>query len=330
MDDFWLSSRVRGVVEEEEGLGRGLEGVVFQRLAREEGRCTVWAGLIRHAARGDDRVWDVARWQDGKTKDGKIKDDADGDGGWMTDDDLVVVWINLRTQKKNSARARVRTRTRTKTSVRGVFCVCVGKGDKEEKGGGLCHESVRLQEARVARVKLEGRGPFRFPFSRRPDGFPSMGLSQFKNLANVPGCQAPTRPEHSARTRRGDSVVCRLSSFGCRLSFRCCSCVWRLILSSTHSRRKRGGGSIGTHGTKKASLFLFAIGVVMTTDLGCCDGMRELPLEAWNFQVAGPELPCPVGCQPPGPELPQRLLFFCSSVLLSAVDSVEIRRVTSL
>lgn len=42
-----------GVVEEEKGLGLGLEGVVFQRLAREEGRCTVWAGLIRHAARGD-------------------------------------------------------------------------------------------------------------------------------------------------------------------------------------------------------------------------------------------------------------------------------------
>lgn len=28
----------------------------------------------------------------------------------------------------------------------------------EEKGGGLCHESVRLQEARVARVKLEEGG----------------------------------------------------------------------------------------------------------------------------------------------------------------------------
>lgn len=49
MGDFLeLWCRGRG-----KGLGRGLEGVVFQRLAREEGRCTVWAGLIRHAARGD-------------------------------------------------------------------------------------------------------------------------------------------------------------------------------------------------------------------------------------------------------------------------------------
>lgn len=55
-------------MEEEKELGRGLEGVVFQRLAREEGRCTVWAGLIRHAARGDGGMGWGMMWQDGEVE----------------------------------------------------------------------------------------------------------------------------------------------------------------------------------------------------------------------------------------------------------------------
>lgn len=38
----------------------------------------------------------------------------------------------------------------------------------EEKGGGLCHESVRLQEARLARVKLEGGSSSLSLFSQTP------------------------------------------------------------------------------------------------------------------------------------------------------------------
>lgn len=56
-----------------------------------------------------------------------------------------------------------------------------------------------------------------------------------------------------------------------------------------------------------------------------------------GVELAGPGLPCPVGFHRPGPELPRRLLFFCSfwwrggaHGAETSVDSVEIRRVTSL
>lgn len=84
---------------------------MFQRRAREEGRCTVWAGLIRHAARGDGGMWDVARWQDGKTE---MMPMAMGVGWRMTTQ--WWFWINVRAtpQGKNQRQSQSQSQNQNK------------------------------------------------------------------------------------------------------------------------------------------------------------------------------------------------------------------------
>lgn len=80
-------------------------------------------------------------------------------------------WINVRNAaRKNQRQSRT---ARTSVQARGVCgsasVSVLGRGMGEEKGGGLCHESVRLQEARVARVKLEEGGSLSLSlFSQTP------------------------------------------------------------------------------------------------------------------------------------------------------------------
>lgn len=178
MVDFWLSSRVCGVVEEEKGLGRGLEGVVFQRLAREEGRCTVWAGLIRHAARGDDGMWDVARGQE--------QDDADGDGGWMTDDDLVVVLDQCAHAKKIAPEPEPELKSEPEPEPAPGVCVLRLRLCWEGGWGRRREEGCAMNPCDCKRPESQGSswrrgGPFAFPFLADQTGFLQCpGLSQFK------------------------------------------------------------------------------------------------------------------------------------------------------
>lgn len=249
-------------------------------------------------------------------------------------------------QGKTSARARARARTRTaRTSVqaRGVCgsasVSVLGRGMGEEKGGGLCHESVRLQEARVARVKLEEGGGVlvAFPFLADPLNGEN-GSVPIENLAgeraNVPGCQAPTRPdsgpEHSALSNRRDgqedSVVSRLwaekrwrINWGPRKSMASLFLSFFFWSRLAWRRGTRNGRAVIGEGKPTSA----------ATE---CENASF-----GGVELAGPGLPCPVGFHRPGPELPRRLLFFCSfwwrggaHGAETSVDSVEIRRVTSL
>lgn len=199
-------------------------------------------------------------------------------------------------QGKTSARARTRT-ARTSVQARGVCgsasVSVLGRGMGEEEGGGLCHESVRLQEARVARVKLEGGVLVAFPFLADPLNGEN-GSVPIENLAgeraNVPGCRALARPdsgpEHSALSTRRDGReggLCRLSSLVSRPS----SVVCRLCRLWAEKRWRINWGPRKSMASLFLSFFfLVAIGLASRNKERaggdrrgeadeCCDGMRE-------------------------------------------------------
>lgn len=227
----------------------------------------------------------------------------------------------------------------------------------EEKGGGLCHESVRLQEARVARVKLEEGGVLvAFPFLADPLNGEN-GSVPIENLAgeraNVPGCQAPTRPdsgpEHSAlstqhsegRTggRTLSSLVSGLSALVSRQSS--VSSLGRKEVADQLAPRKSMASLF------LSFFFLVAIGLALRNKEReggdrrgeadeCCDGMRECFLWRRGTCRSWASLSCRL---PPSRSRASSeasvLLFFLvegggAHGMETSVDSVEIRRVTSL
>ncbi|KAK1826581.1 hypothetical protein QBC39DRAFT_15895 [Podospora conica] len=137
-------------------------------------------------------------------------------------------------------------------------CVCsvlsvlgLGRGMGEEKGGGLCHESVRLQEARVARVKLEGGFPwfplpfpFPCPFSRRveqlqgvcPNSNSKQPPPQRTRMPGTDPTALPALDEHPGvlRLRNRYSVVSRLSSVAAREGEK----RWRINWGPTEIKRR--------------------------------------------------------------------------------------------